>query len=221
MQRPQRRPDINARCRTDPKSPTELRPQFSALCRALDLDPDSADILQTLRDPKKVPWKSITEIIETDTIGKFGTFRGCLSEDWISTNPGPMEWQRCGGFARGLREKGVKSIVVGDLTEEWYLYSIAHPISSPADILPNLERYFPSDVAQKLVKAFPQLPQNATAEESIRSYGEIMSCGQVYLPGRLLAKDLEMQGFPILRYEIRWTPERYRPLGEICLSVVQ
>lgn len=126
-----------------------------------------------------------------------------------------MEWQRCGGFARGLQAKGVKSIVVGDLTEEWYLYSIAHPINSPADILPNLERYFPNDVAQKFVKAFPQLPENASAEESTRLYGDIMSCGQVHLPARLLAKDLETQGFPILRYEIRWTPEQYRPFGEI------
>jgi len=125
-----------------------------------------------------------------------------------------MEWQRSGAFARGLKAHGVRSIVIGDLTEEWYLYSIAHPISSPKDILPNLERYFPIDVAEKMVNAFPGLPNNAGSQESTRLYGDIMSCGQVHLPVRLLASDLEASGFPVLRYEIRWTPEQHRPLGE-------
>ncbi|KDR80904.1 hypothetical protein GALMADRAFT_241413 [Galerina marginata CBS 339.88] len=199
---------------TDPKTPLELRPQFDELCRALKLDPDAPDILPTLRDPSKVPWESITKVIETD-LGHFGTFRGCLSEDWISVDPGPMEWQRSGGLARGLLAHGVRSVVVGDLTEEWYLYSIAHPINGPLDILPNLERYFPTDIAKKMVGVFPQLPANAGSEESTRLYGDIMSVGQVHLPVRLLAKDLESSGYPILRYEIRWSPEQHRPFGYV------
>ena len=31
---------------------------------------------------------------------------------------------------------------------------------------------------------------------------------------RLLARDLLKAGFPVLRYEIRWTPEQVRPFGE-------
>lgn len=201
--------------RTDPKTPFELEPQFDALCTALGLDPNASDVLSVLKTPDKVSWKSITKTIESDSLGNLGTFRGCLSGDWISVDPGPMEWQRCGGLARGLQSHGVRSIVVGDLTEEWYLYSIAHPISGPQDVLPNLERYFTTQLSEDLIKSFPQLPANAGSEESTRLYGEILSCVQVHLPVRLLAKDMESTGYPVLRYEIRWTPEELRPLGQI------
>ncbi|PPQ70238.1 hypothetical protein CVT26_014485 [Gymnopilus dilepis] len=200
---------------TDPKTPLELEPQFDALCTALGLDPNTPDVLSTLRDPTKVPWTLITQAIETDKLGRYGTFRACLSNDWISVDPGPMEWQRCGGLARGLQTHGVRSIVVGDLTEEWYLYSIAHPIGGPQDILPNLERYFPTQLCEGLIKAFPQLEPDAGSEESTRLFGEILSCVQVHLPVRLLSKDMESTGYPILRYEIRWTPEQLRPLGYV------
>ncbi|KAF8909271.1 carboxylesterase [Gymnopilus junonius] len=200
---------------TDPKTPFELQPQFNALCIALGLDPNAPDVLSVLKNPDEVPWKSITKVIETDSLGKFGTFRACLSSDWVSVDPGPMEWQRSGGLARGLTSHGVRSIVIGDLTEEWYLYSIAHPINGPQDILPNLERYFPTQFSEALIKQFPQLPANAGSEESARLYGDILSIAQVHLPIRLLAKDMESTGYPILRYEIRWTPEQFRPLGYV------
>ena len=199
--------------RTDSKTQAELQTQFNALCRALHLNPESPDIMTTLRDPARVSWESITKVIETDGLGPYGTFRGCLSEDWISTNPGPMEWQKSGGLARGLKARGVRAVVIGDLTEEWFLYSIAHPIRGPQDVLPNLERYFPTDVAKQMIEIFPKLPPSADTEAAAKLYGDIMSCGQVHLPVRMFARDMEMNGFPVIRYEIRWTPEQYRPLG--------
>ncbi|KAJ3509046.1 hypothetical protein NLJ89_g5425 [Agrocybe chaxingu] len=200
---------------TDPKTPRELQPQFDALCQALSLDPSAPDILSTLRDPIKVSWESITKVIESKSFGAFGTFRGCTSDDWITTNRSPMEWQRSGSLGRALKARGVQAIVVGDLTEEWYLYSIAHPILGPQDILPNLERYFPTEVCKKLVDAFPTLPSNASSAEATRLYGDILSVGQVYLPVRLLARDFEESGLPVLRYRICWTPEQYRPEGYV------
>ncbi|KAF8159277.1 carboxylesterase [Crassisporium funariophilum] len=200
---------------TDPKTPAELRPQFDAFCRALHLDPDSPDILATLRDPVKVPWESMTTVIEDGTLGSHGTFRGCLADDWLSIMPGPMACQRSGDLARGLRAHGVKGVIIGDLIEEWYLYSIAHPINGPLDILPNLKRYFPAEVAENLLKAFPALPDDAAADEAVKLYGDIMSCGQVHLPVRMFARDMEAGGLPVLRYEIRWTPEQDRPLGYV------
>lgn len=170
--------------------------------------------MSVLKDPKQVTWESITKVIETDVIGKYGTFRGCLADDFLCVSPGLMERQSSGALARGLREHGVECVAVGDLTEEWYLYSIANPIHSPADILENLERCFPRDVATRLLGAFPKLPDNASAEKSARHFGEVLSCGQVHLPVRVFAQDMEANGFPVLRYEIRWTPEQYRPFGE-------
>jgi hypothetical protein len=180
------------------------------------LDPGAPDILDTLRDPSKVPWSDITDIIESeaDILGEYSTFRGCLSEDWLPVSPDPITWQRSGELAHSLKAHGVRSIVVGDLTEEWFLYSIAHPIEAPQDIAPNLRRYFPEDVVKRMIEKWGTLPEDAGKEEAQRLYGEILSCGQVHLPVRLLARDLQNAGFPVLRYEIGWTPEQNRIQGE-------
>jgi len=65
------------------------------------------------------------------------------------------------------------------------------------------------------MEAFPELPPSADSKAVAKLYGDIMSCGQVHLPVRMFARDMEMNGFPVLRYEIRWTPEQYRPLGYV------
>ncbi|CAL1698757.1 unnamed protein product [Somion occarium] len=195
-----------------PKTPAELRPQFEALCRALGLDPSSPDVLTKLRDPDITPWSTITQAIETDALGiQFGTFRGCLDGDWLPSDP--MEWQRSGNFARSLKKKGVRSIVVGDLTEEWYLYSIAHPVSSMKDIELNLERYYQDEMVKKVMGLYRTIPKDAPVPEFKKLFGEILSEGQVHLPVRILARDLVNGGFPVLRYEIQWTPEQHRPFG--------
>lgn len=192
----------------DPKPPQELRPQFEALCKALGLNPDAEDVLEELRDPSKVPWQSITKVIEEEKLGPHGTFRGCLSDDWVQTSPGSMERQRNGSFAQDLKKHGVKYIVMGDVSEEWYLYSIAHPIETVEDFVPNLERYFSPDFVAKLMQL------DREGDDIQRRFGELLSLAQVYLPVYILARDLSASGFPVLRYQIRWTPEQTRPLGE-------
>ncbi|KZT66245.1 carboxylesterase [Daedalea quercina L-15889] len=201
---------------TVPKTPTELRPQFEALCRTLGLDPSSPHVLAQLRDASTLPWNKLTHVIETDKIGtEFGSFRGTLDGTWLATSPDPMTWQRSGGFARALRAKGVRSIVVGDLTEEWYLYSIAHPVGTAEDVVHNVRRYYPIDVVDKMLKCYPPIPEGATQKQLERRMGEILADGQVHFPVRLLARDLLNAGFPVLRYEIRWTPEQIRPFGYV------
>ncbi|KIY66537.1 carboxylesterase [Cylindrobasidium torrendii FP15055 ss-10] len=196
-----------------PKTPKELRPQFEALCDALDIDPKTATALEELR---KIPAKRLCEVIETDAVGtENGTFRGCVDDVWLLSEPEVMAWQRSGNFARALRSKGVRSIIVGDVSEEWYLYSIAHPISSPKDIIPNLERYYPESMVAQMVTHYRTLPPDAGPKESARLFGEILSDFQVHLPCRILARDLRAVGFPVLRYTFLWTPEQTRPEGYV------
>ncbi|KAJ7708713.1 Alpha/Beta hydrolase protein [Mycena rosella] len=191
-----------------PRTLVELRPQFEALCRALTIDPAAPNALELLSE---VPSSTITKVIET--LGEFGTFRACMDgPGWLPASPDPMAWQRT-GFASSLRKKGVKSILIGDLTEEWYLYSIAHPIDTPKDIVPTLERYYARDMVMKLVQHYDTLPEDATSEASEKLFGQILSDSQVHLPIRILVRDLHNAGFPVLRYEIRWTPEQNRPEG--------
>lgn len=87
-----------------------------------------------------------------------------------------MAWQRSGGLAKGLRDHGVRSIVVGDLTEEWYLYSIAHPIPTTSDIVPNLRRYLPADVVEKLVKRWRKIPDDASSDETNQYIPAYLAC---------------------------------------------
>ncbi|KAH0835951.1 Alpha/Beta hydrolase protein [Lanmaoa asiatica] len=204
-----------------PKTAAEFRPQFEALCCSLGHDPKSPNILDILRDPRRVSPEALMHVIETDAVGVYnGTFRGCLDGSWMATDPDPMTWQRNGHFGRKLREKGVKSVVIGNVSEEWYLCSIAHPINSPADIVPNLLRYYPQPIVEALISMYPTLHDTATPEELQRLFGDILSDGQVQIPARLLARDLRLVDFPVLRYEIRWTPEQLRPKGRCFFSWV-
>ncbi|KAI0053722.1 carboxylesterase [Auriscalpium vulgare] len=198
-----------------PKTPLELRDQFRAFCRALKLDPDAPDVLNVLRDPAQISWQTITNLIDSEQLGSYGTFRGCLDGTWLSADPDPMSWQRSGGLARGLQAHGVHSIILGDLSEEWYLYSIANPIEKPSDLVWNLERFYPADVVQKLLKCYVALPDDADAEQLQRRYGVIASDGQVHLPVRLLHRDLLRASYPVFRYTIEWTPEQVRPKGYV------
>lgn len=125
-----------------------------------------------------------------------------------------MTWQRSGALARGLRARGVRSVVLGDLTEEWYLYSIAHLVRAPQDVRDNVRRYYPDHIADKMLACYSPLREGAHVEEMERYMGEVLADGQVHFPVRLLARDLQNAGFPVLRYEIRWTPEQVRPFGE-------
>ncbi|KAH9060929.1 carboxylesterase [Lactarius vividus] len=193
---------------TSPKTPEQLRPQFAALSRALGLDPDAADTLSILRDPSKISWQSITELIDSESLGAHGTFRGCLDGAWLSNSPDPMTWQRTGGLARGLLEHGVRNVIVGDLSEEWYLYSIAHPIKQNNDVQRNLERYYPTDMVQDMIKIYWSPPDDSKAEEFEKLFGVILATGQVHLPVRLLHRDLLQENYPTFRYAIKWTPEQ-------------
>lgn len=198
-----------------PKTPGELRTQFVALCKALDLDPEASNILDMIRDPEKVPWSAITRVIETDTVPiPFGTFRGCLDGTWLPYVPDPMTWQRTGGLAQGLKAYGVRSITVGNLPEEWYLYSIAHPVASSAEISLNLERYYAASMVKGMVDLYKPLPEGASKDNVAQLFGEILSDGQVHLPVRILVRDLINAGFPVLRYSIAWVPDALRTLGQ-------
>jgi hypothetical protein len=208
------------------------------LCTALDLDASSPDILDVLRDSARVPTEKLTHNIETERLGKHSTFRGVLSGSWwahaSAAADDPMAWQRSGALARALREKGVRRIVLGDLTEEWYLYSIAHDLAPASDgtfaagMLDDVARYFPRPIVERLVRAYEGWPPPAGTprEDAQALFGRILADGQVHLPVRVLERDLtsaaaregDMPSLHVVRYEIRWTPEQVRPFGTFAVS---
>jgi len=159
---------------TNPKTPKELRDQYQALLKSLGLNPSDKSSDSKLKDPDTMSWQALTKEIES--LVAFGTFRGASDGSFLPLQE--MERQSDGTFAKLLQEKGVRSIVVGDLIEEWYLYSIAHPIQKPEDIRPNLRRYYPDDIVERLLKAYKPLGKDATLQECAKLYGRILSDGQ-------------------------------------------
>lgn len=197
-----------------------MRTQFQTLCRGLGLDPDDPNVLDTLRNPDKVPWQSITELIDTDSLGyggQLGTFLGCLSEDWIITSPGPMARQRSGALASSLKAHGVKGVIVGEVVEEWYLYSFTHPIHSQDDVLRNVNRYLPSDISEKLIERISTWDDNGYDPKTL--FGIVLSTGRINLPARIFARDMIEGGFPVVRYVIKWAPEQVRVQGKIFFTI--
>ncbi|KAG8221109.1 Alpha/Beta hydrolase protein [Butyriboletus roseoflavus] len=93
---------------------------------------------------QKSPIKSV--VLQSDSDGT-----------WIPTCPDSMTWQRSGRLTRKLREKGLTSSAIGDLSEEWYLYAIAHPVHGPRDVFPNILRYYPLQIVERLVEQYRAL----------------------------------------------------------------
>ena len=84
----------------------------------------------------------------------------------------------------------------------------------PRDVVPNVLRYYPRAIVERLVRKYRTLPDSASVEEAERLMGEILSDGQVHVPVRMFVRDFYKADFPVFRYEIRWTPEQVRPKGE-------
>ncbi|KAJ3519234.1 hypothetical protein NM688_g9330 [Phlebia brevispora] len=78
------------------------------------------------------------------------------------------------------------------------------------DIILNLDRYYQREFVSKIMAMYRVVPEGAPIEEYEKLFGEISSALQVHLPVRMLARDLVNAGYPVLRYEIRWTPEQIR-----------
>ncbi len=75
----------------------------------------------------------------------------------------------------------------------------------------NLERYYDTTMVKDILRMYP-LPLQK--EEDIqRFYGDVFSDWQVYLPVRILARDLLNSGYPVLRYQIQWVPEQCKTDG--------
>ncbi|KAL0572346.1 hypothetical protein V5O48_009617 [Marasmius crinis-equi] len=192
---------------TTPKTPTELQPQYDALCAALDLDPSSPETLSSLKDPSKVTAEKLCQLIETDKLGiPYGTFRGAFEGSWVREDQDLMGYQSSGSLGKNLLQRGVRNVVIGDLTEEWYLYSIAHDhINSRDDVRSNLLRYYRETEVDRMMSG-----REPVKGDWVRLFGEILSDWQVHIPVRMFATDMAKVGFPVLRYVIKWTPEKAR-----------
>ncbi|KAF9257137.1 carboxylesterase [Marasmius fiardii PR-910] len=189
-----------------PKTPTEYQAQYNAVCTAVGLDPSDPSTLGTLKDPAKIPASKLCRVIETDNVGEvyYGTFRGAFDDSWVSVDRDMMEYQASGDFGRNLVKKGVRSIVVGDLVAEWYLYAAANsPVDTKEQVKAGLMRYYRESEVDSMMEGREESEEGGWR----KTFGEILSDWQVYFPVRRLAGDMIKAGFPLLRYHVKWAPK--------------
>ncbi|WWD19393.1 hypothetical protein CI109_103853 [Kwoniella shandongensis] len=194
-----------------PLTPASRNTQFVAFCDALGIDPTTPDILSILRDTSRYSTKQIITAVQN--MGELSTFRGVVGEDgWVRADQ--IEYQRSGGLAKGLREAGVKCVIVGDVRDEDFFYKSVHPCKSLDDLVPNIARYYPYEQSERFLAAYPALPSDASPEQMDALLGRILADGQVHLPVRLLASDLAKHDFPVVRYAVEFVPEFYGTDGK-------
>ena len=148
-----------------PSSKADHRPQFEAVCKALGIDPTSPTAYPDLCDPQKYPAETIMNALLAGKVpAPYDTFRDTIDGVWVRSAPDMMEWQRSGNFARALKAKGVQYVIMGNLTQEWYVYGIVHPVKNMQEITLNMQRYYSTEVTDLLLKSYPPLPANATQD---------------------------------------------------------
>jgi hypothetical protein len=107
---------------------------------------------------------------------------------------------------------------MGEVPDEWYIYATTHPeLQSRVDLEFNLKRYLLGEVARKFVKEWEDKGKlkDGDTQGLTKAFGEILSAEQIFLPVRILAKDLYAAGYPVARYIIEWVPEQHRKDGEL------
>lgn len=184
----------------NPVPAAERQVNFDSLCRKLGLNPRQPGILDMLRDEELVPTGRLMRAV--DSLGVLGTFRCVVEPGWIEADE--MEYQAT-SLGRDLASAGVQIVIVGEVLHEEVFYANAHATPTPADIVPNLHRYFGTRLTQEfydLYDSFAPLAHDADRKLAQRRFGTIMANAQVYVPVRLLAADLIKQGFPVVRYSI-------------------
>ncbi|KLT38952.1 alpha/beta-hydrolase [Cutaneotrichosporon oleaginosum] len=182
---------------TDPLSRHERAAQFAHLCAALGVDSaDETRAVDALRDRARFPSAALIAAVEG--MGVNSTFRGVAD---ALHGRDQMAFQASGALARGLAAAGVRAVVLGDVRDEAFFYAQCHPCATPADLLPNVARYYPLPTAAALLAAYPSLDDTSEAACQAR-LGRVLADGQVHLPVRLLARDLAAAGLPVVRYTI-------------------
>lgn len=205
---PQRAPFVTALLQSNailapPLTRLERAEQFSELCAQLGADAKSPGILADLRDQEKYPTEAIIAAVQR--MGSLSTFRGVAADDEGWSIRDILSYQR-NSMGRDLRSAGVKCVITGDVRDESVFYSVVHDAPRPADILPNVARYYPLHLAEALCATYPPLEDDATPQECQARLGRVLADGQVHLPVRLLAKDLSPH-IPTVRYTIEMVAE--------------
>jgi hypothetical protein len=139
----------------------------------------------------------LTDLISSGKLGKDETFLPSSDGTFPPVSLDYMTWQRSGRFGKRLKEKGIKSVVIGEVSDEWFGYGLTHQIDTIAEVGPCLERYYPEEIVKGMLKHYSVNTGGGGEEKkAMRLMGRALGDGKVYLPVRILHRDLAQVGIP-------------------------
>ncbi|GKT47515.1 putative ethanolamine kinase [Colletotrichum spaethianum] len=197
-----------------PKSLPEVQGQFNELCNHFKIDSgvSNGQKLETLRG------KSVEELLEAIPHLKNHTFRPVTDDIFIHS--GMIEYLKSKQFADEFKKRGYK-ILIGEVRNEETLYSTYNPPTEPTlDALRlQISNYYAPDVTGRAIKEY-KLPESSNLEDWQKTFGSIISDGQVRAPSRALAKALVDNGVNIrdvwryhIGYRLSFIDEKVAPIS--------
>ncbi|KAI8273251.1 hypothetical protein K4K56_002143 [Colletotrichum sp. SAR 10_98] len=184
-----------------PKSLADVQGQFDELCEYFKIEKSlsGSEKLSALRD---ISWEDLIKAIPHL---KNHTFRPVTDD--IFVHSGMIEYLQSKEFADEFNSRGYK-ILIGEVRNEETLYSSYNAPTEPTlDALRlQVSNYYAPDVTDRAIQQY-KLPESGKLEDWQKTFGNIVSDGQVRAPSRALAKVLVDNGVnlqDVWRYHIAY-----------------
>lgn len=191
-----------------PKAIKEVDEQYEELLTLLDI-PLSLTPEEKLSHLRNVSADKLMEVLPTM---KQHTFRA-VSDNIFIANTLLLDL-KSGKFSKLLLQKKNFNIVIGEVANEPYLYSVLDTPTSQEELIVQLENYYPTAAVKEMIKLYPTVPNSLPEveyHEQLRQlFGTIVADGQVYASSRGYVKNLVNNGFPkerIFRYKVSYRPK--------------
>ncbi|KAH8666052.1 carboxylesterase-like protein [Tricladium varicosporioides] len=186
-------------CGVQPKSLSEADEHLENVMKTLGIprEINSYQKLQILRR------KSTKELIEAVTRMQRKFFRPVMDDEFISKDL----FQRIydGRFGQRMCELNIQTII-GDLTQEYHLYSRAYPPKSYEGLVERLSWDYPQYIATAICEPYKQVSHNYLASQWAQLFGKLYADMQIHSTMRGFITEIS-QHVPlshILRYRIDW-----------------
>ncbi|KAF4816365.1 putative esterase/lipase [Colletotrichum siamense] len=184
-----------------PKSLADVQGQFDELCEYFKIE-KSLSGSEKLSALRAISWE---DLIKATPHLKNHTFRPVTDD--IFVHSGMIEYLQSKEFADEFKSRGYK-ILIGEVRNEETLYSSYNAPTEPTlDALRlQVSNYYAPDVTDRAIQQY-KLPESDKLEDWQKTFGNIVSDGQVRAPSRALAKALVDNGVnlqDVWRYHIAY-----------------
>ncbi|KAH8895552.1 alpha/beta-hydrolase [Thozetella sp. PMI_491] len=184
-----------------PKSLGVVEEQFEELCIFFHIS-DSLSGRERLQQLRTV---SAGDLVEALAKLKNHTFRPVTDNLFI--HPNMFEYIQGGEFAEVFKRRHFK-LLIGEVLNEETLYSTYNSPEEPTltALKHQISNYYAPETTERVLKHY-KLPESDNLQEWKKTFGQLISDGQVRAPSRVLAKALVDHGVPIRdvwRYQIAY-----------------